>query len=69
MTVENYLREQGLSQVFEEMRKLREQENNKTKEEIIEEYGGGGSGQGPDSPEVPNEAIDDNDIDGLFDQE
>lgn len=65
MAVKDYLREQGMKQLYEEMRRIREIENAKTKEEVIEEVGsGGGSGSG--TPSEPKERINNNDIDDIF---
>ena len=64
MAVKDYLREQGMKQLYEEMRKIREIENTKTKEEVIEEVGGGGSGGG--TPSEPKERINNDDIDNIF---
>lgn len=64
MAVKDYLREQGMKQLYEEMIKIREIENAKTKEEVIEEVGGGGSGGG--TPSEPKERINNDDIDDIF---
>lgn len=64
MAVKDYLREQGMKQLYEEMIKIREIENAKTKEEVIEEVGGGGSGGG--TPSEPKERINNDDIDNIF---
>ena len=66
MAVKDYLREQGMKQLYEEMRKIREIENAKTKEEVIEEVGGGGSGGGSGTPSEPKERINNDDIDNIF---
>ena len=66
MAVKDYLREQGMKQLYEEMRKIREIENAKTKEEVIEEVGGGGSGGGSGTPSEPKERINNDDIDDIF---
>lgn len=63
MAVKDYLREQGMKQLYEEMRKIREIENTKTKEEVIEEVGGGGGGG---TPSEPKERINNDDIDDIF---
>lgn len=63
MAVKDYLREQGMKQLYEEMRKIREIENAKTKEEVIEEVGGGGGGG---TPSEPKERINSDDIDNIF---
>lgn len=63
MAVKDYLREQGMKQLYEEMRKIREIENAKTKEEVIEEVGGGGGGG---TPSEPKERINNDDIDNIF---
>lgn len=63
MAVKDYLREQGMKQLYEEMRKIREIENTKTKEEVIEEVGGGGGGG---TPSEPKERINNDDIDNIF---
>ena len=62
MAVKDYLREQGMKQLYEEMIKIREIENAKTKEEVIEEVGGGGGG----TPSEPKERINNDDIDDIF---
>lgn len=62
MAVKDYLREQGMKQLYEEMRKIREIENTKTKEEVIEEVGSGGGG----TPSEPKERINNDDIDNIF---
>ena len=64
MAVKDYLREQGMKQLYEEMIKIREIENAKTKEEVIEEVGGGGSGGG--TPSELKERINNDDIDDIF---
>ena len=64
MAVKDYLREQGMKQLYEEMIKIREIENAKTKEEVIEEVGSGGSGGG--TPSEPKERINNDDIDNIF---
>lgn len=64
MAVKDYLREQGMKQLYEEMRRIREIENAKTKEEVIEEVGSGGGSGG--TPSEPKERINNNDIDGIF---
>ena len=63
MAVKDYLREQGMKQLYEEMIKIREIENAKTKEEVIEEVGGGGGGG---TPSEPKERINNDDIDNIF---
>lgn len=63
MAVKDYLREQGMKQLYEEMRRIREIENAKTKEEVIEEVGGSGGGG---TPSEPKERINNNDIDNIF---
>jgi hypothetical protein len=63
MAVKDYLREQGMKQLYEEMRKIREIENAKTKEEVIEEVGSGGGGG---TPSEPKERINNDDIDNIF---
>ncbi len=63
MAVKDYLREQGMKQLYEEMRKIREIENAKTKEEVIEEVGGGSGGG---TPSEPKERINNDDIDDIF---
>lgn len=62
MAVKDYLREQGMKQLYEEMRKIREIENAKTKEEVIDEVGGSGGG----TPSEPKERINNDDIDDIF---
>lgn len=66
MAVKDYLREQGMKQLYEEMRKIREIENAKTKEEVIEEVGSGGGSGGGGTPSEPKERINNDDIDSIF---
>lgn len=67
MSVEDYMKQNGIYQLYEEMKKVRTKENDKVKEEIESEYqGGSGSGSGTITP---SEIVDNTDIDNLFKDE
>lgn len=71
MSVEDYMKQNGLYQLYTEMAKIRSKENQETKKETIEEVesssesgSGSGSGTGPGSED--SEIASDEDIDSLF---